>query len=82
MAGALVIVGLCLLVTIRRRQRRGVRSMPGSGGYNEEDGFTFDSKPYSDVDNDDLQLDDDDELDDDDLNDGVELSTMAKINVV
>lgn len=82
MAGLVGIVGLCLFVVIRRRQRS---ARAWNVGYSEDDGFTFDSKPYSDVhaDNGDLHLDDeDDELDDDDLNDGVELSTVPRVTVV
>lgn len=65
---ALLAVCLCCTMMKRRHQRR-FKGL--AGGYNGEDGFTFDAKPYSDDHN------DDDELDDDDLNDGMELPTLS-----
>jgi hypothetical protein len=66
-AGFLALLAFCLCCLMRRQQRR---QFKGFAGYSEDDGFTFDSKPYSDV-------HDDDELDDDDLNDGVELPSLS-----
>ncbi len=68
LAGALVSVAICLLCVMSRSWRK--RTTSSNGGYSQEDGFNFDSKPYSDVYDDEI-------LDDDDLNDGVELPTLA-----
>lgn len=69
------VLAFCLCcVTLRQRSNRHDRFKKAAmaGGYSEDDGFTFDPKPYSDT-----SLDDDDDLDDDDLNDGVELPSLS-----
>ena len=65
--GLLALVALCLCCTMSRSRRRSAIK-PMDGSYSQEDGFTFEAKPYSDVHGD----DDDDE----DMNDGVELPSL------
>lgn len=68
LAGALLLLAICLYCILTQSYRR--RMKFSNGTYSQEDGFTFDTKPYSDV-------YEDGEIDDDDLNDGVELPAIG-----
>jgi len=70
-AGLLVLMALCLGCIMRRRKKE--RTNTSNGRYDGEDSFTFESKPYSDVYDD----EDDDMEDENELHNGVELPTLA-----